>query len=100
MSVGRYANTEMSEHAWVDTGAGTGACGRIVDRYRVFQCAKCGQQVWHFYDITLSVTLAARLEDVPARCRRGELRLVTHRQVQLYMAWEERDKRRKRWWRR
>lgn len=88
----------MSAHVWVDTGLGTDACRRIEDRYRVFQCAHCAQELWHYYDISWSPRQAAMIENVPEACRLGRVRLVTHRQVQLHMAMERREQRRKRWW--
>jgi hypothetical protein len=79
---------EMSgsrEHQWVNTGRVNNRARRTEDKYCIFCCTGCGQEVWHYYDITWSPTDAIEAERIPRECRPGFTQLVTHRQVEEYI---------------
>lgn len=76
------------EHQWVNTGQVNNGARRPEDKYCIFCCSGCDQEVWHYYDITLSPAAAIKAEGIPAECRPGFTQLVTHQQVQAFMQTE------------
>jgi hypothetical protein len=73
------------EHQWVNTGRVNNRARRTEDKYCIFCCTVCGQEVWHYYDITWSPADAIEVERIPRECQPGATQLVTHRQVEAYI---------------
>lgn len=74
-----------SEHRWENQGIVNRGAQCPEDKYCVFRCTGCGQELWHYYDISLSPRHAAELEQIPRQCRAGQTVMLKHRQVELYI---------------
>lgn len=75
----------MSEHQWYNTGIVNQGARRAEEKYSIYRCAGCEQEVWHYYDIVMSPSGAIETEGIPPVCRPGHTQLVTHRQVELFI---------------
>lgn len=76
----------MTAHRWANTGIVNNGARRAEDKYAVYRCTICEQELWHYYDISISPLQAAEIEGVADTCEVGNVRLVTHRQAQRYLA--------------
>lgn len=76
----------MSAHRWANTGiVNNGGVLRMEDKYCIFRCVGCGQELWHYYDLVPSPLCAAEAERIPPVCQPGKTQLVTHRQVEMFL---------------
>ena len=86
----------MSDHVWEQKFCVDRTGSREENKYTVYRCVNCKQELWHYHAISWSVSQAERLEQVPLRCRRGCTVIATHNQVALFFLDQQKTQRKRR----